>query len=370
MRRKSSLLSQQIEALAKKKVKKKAEKDELIPSGSTMLNLACSDDPSGAFVLGRIVTLPGGSASGKTMLMLTMLAECARNKRFDDYDFIYDDGEETFDGFNIEYLFGEALSKRISPPGVDENGKPLHSGTIQDFKASILTRMEKERPCIYILDSLDSLTSDEELRREYNQALVKAKTPEAVQELKGSYKTEKAKAIGETLRMVNGKIKHSKSALFIVQQERAKIGVSFGPKKSTSGGMAPYFYSSHQVWLNMLSSIVKEVKKLKRKTGNKIVASVKKNKITGKIRDVNFDIYYDYGVDDLSSCVDFLVSSGYWKKKGTMIQAKGLDLLQTKTKLIREIEEKDLQKDLQRITAEAWLLIEDQIKLKRKRKYS
>jgi recombination protein RecA len=370
MRRRRPGLTKQIEELANKKPQRTAvDISTLIPSGSTMLNLACSDNPYGAFALGRIVTLPGGSASGKTMLMLTMLAECANDKRFNDYELIYDDGEETCDGFDIKYLFGKRLVERILPPTYAEDKQAIHSETIQDFKANILMRVKMRYPFIYILDSLDSLTTDEELKKEYKQALIKAKSPDAVKELKGSYKTEKAKAIGETLRMINNQLKHTKSALFIVQQERANIGIVFGPTKTTSGGMAPFFYSTHQVWLNKKSSITKEVKSLKRKTGNLISAKVTKNKITGKLRDIEFETYYDYGVDDLSSCIDFLVSAEHWKKVKQVINAADIDLSGTKNTLIEKIEDRKLQNEIQTICGIVWLEIEDSIRLKRQRKF-
>lgn len=363
-------LSEQVEVLSKREIERKQiDISTLISSGSTMLNLACSDSPYGAFALGRIVTLPGGSASGKTMLMLTMLAECANDKRFDEYDLIYDDGEETCGGFDISYLFGKNLAKRICAPQTNEEEENLHSETVQDFKANILMRVKTGSSFIYILDSLDSLTSDEELKKEYRQALMKAKDPEAVKELKGSYKTEKAKAIGEALRMINNQIKYTKSALFIVQQERANVGVTFGSKKTTSGGMAPFFYSTHQVWLNLKKPITKEVKKQNRKIGHKITAKVKKNKITGKLRDVEFDIYYDYGLDDISSCLDFLISTGHWDKKENTINAHELSIEGGRIKIIEEIENQKLQKDLQEITGNVWLSIEESLRLGRGRKF-
>lgn len=369
-RRRQETLSKQVEKSANQKVEKKEiDTSTLIPSGSTMLNLACSDNPFGAFALGRIVTLPGGSASGKTMLMLTMLAECANDKRFDDYNLIYDDAEETCDGFDIKYLFGNKLIGRIISPRYDLNTNPLHSETIQDFKVNILNRIKEGESFIYILDSLDSLSSNEELEREYKQALIKAKNPDAVKELKGSFKTEKAKAIGETLRMINNQLKYTNSALFIVQQERANIGVTFGPTKTTSGGMAPFFYSSHQVWLNSKKPIVKEVKKQKREIGHSIVAKVKKNKITGKLRNVEFDISYDYGLDDLSSCIDFLISTGHWKKTDQRINAHDIDLSENKSNLIEKIESKKLQNEVQVIANITWLEIEESLKSDRERRF-
>ena len=363
-------LSEQVEESANKVIEKKEiDTSILIPSGSTMLNLACSDNPFGAFALGRIVTLPGGSASGKTMLMLTMLAECADDERFDDYNFIYDDAEETCDGFDIKYLFGNKLTDRIISPRYDQNTEPLHSETIQDFKVNILNRIKDGESFIYILDSLDSLSSKEEIEREYKQALIKAKNPDAVKKLKGSFKTEKAKAIGETLRMINNKLKYTKSVLFIVQQERANIGITFGPTKITSGGMAPFFYSTHQVWLNKKATITKEVKKLKRKIGNTIVAKVTKNKITGKLRDAKFDTYYDYGIDDISSCIDFLISCGHWEKTGKTINAKEFTQSIVKDELIEKIEDEKLQDKLQVITGNAWLEIEELLRLNRNRRF-
>jgi len=359
----------QVEESANIKIKRKRiDTSILIPSGSTMLNLACSDNPFGAFALGRIITLPGGSASGKTMLMLTMLAECAQDERFDNYEFIYDDSEETCNGFDIKYLFGNKLAERITSP-LHNDDEPLHSETIQDFKSNILNFTKQEKPFIYILDSLDSLTSSEELQREYQQALIKAKNPDAIQEIKGSFKTEKAKGIGEALRMINGKMSHTKSVLFIIQQERAKIGVVFGSKKTTSGGLAPFFYSSHQVWLNKKKTLVKEVRKQKRKIGNSIIAKVTKNKITGKLRDVEFDIFASYGIDDVSSCIDFLVNSGHWKKAGQNIKAVEFNIEETKASLIEKIENEKLQKKLQDITGCVWNEIEESVELKRTRKY-
>jgi RecA/RadA recombinase len=363
-------LSEQVEISAEKKIEKKMiETSILIPSGSTMLNRACSDNPEGAFGLGKIITLPGGSASGKTLLMLTMLAECAQDKRFNEYELLYDDGEETCSGFDIEYLFGSKLAERILPPQYDKNEESLHSETIQDFKANILTRTKTDIPFIYVLDSLDSLTSDEELAREYKLALVKAKDPEAVKELKGSYKAEKAKGIGEALRMINGKIKHTKSSLFIIQQERANIGVMMGPKSTTSGGRAPFFYSSHQVWLNMKKPIMKEVKAQKRKIGHEIVAKVKKNKLTGKLRDIEFSIFYDYGIDDIASCLDFLVSTGHWKKESQTITANELSIEGNRSKIIEEIESQKLQHELKDITSKVWNEIEESLRLYRERKF-
>jgi len=344
----------------------------LIPSGSTMLNLACSDNPFGAYRLGKIITMPGSSSSGKTILMLTCMAEMADNKRFDSYDFIYDDGEEAL-SFDIKYLFGK-LENRLAPPGgYDNENMPVYSNTIQDFKTHILTKCKAKKPFIYVLDSMDALTTDEELEKEYAAALKRMKDPASLKEIKGSYKTEKAKIMGEALRMINGVLKKTDSVLCIVQQIRQKIGVVFGKQTTTSGGNAPFFYSSHQVWLNK-STVIKN-KKYDLKIGNSIKAEVIKNKITGKVRDIQFDVYYDYGVDDISSCIDYLCITKTWEKppKQSYITAPGFgdnDEKHLKKDWVQIIERDNAERDIQKLCGKTWHDIEENIKLSdRKRKY-
>lgn len=340
----------------------------LIPSGITLLNCACSDNPFGAYLPGQIVTLPGGSVSGKTMMTLTMLAECCSDERFNEYDLIYDDGEESLN-IDINYLFGEPLAQRIKPPRTDNEGEGLPSETIQDFKANILKLCkDSDKPFIYILDSLDSLTTTEELEKEYKAAIATAKSPEAVAELKGSYKTEKAKHIGEVLRMVRGRLKQTKSALFIVQQTRDNIG-GFGKAKTTSGGNAPFFYSFHQVWLEKTKTHAKTVSGISRKIGSHTKASVTKNKFNGKIREVEFDIFYDYGIDDVMANIEFLVSCGRWKKTSQTIDATDFGLKGTIQTVAAGIEKGRFEKALQEIVGEAWNVIEESVRTDRSRNF-
>ena len=353
---------------------KTVTRDRLIPSGVTLLNCACSDNPFGAFALGSINTIPGESASGKTELILSILASCAIDKRFDGYDLINDDAEHAM-SFDLEYLF-PPLVGRVKAPCYDGE-EPIYSETIQDFESSILILCKKKNPFIYVLDSLDSLSSTQEIEREYKNALKTAKSAEAIQELKQSYGTEKARVVGQVLRMVNGKIKNSDSALFIVQQTRQRINKGFGEMDwTTSGGNAPFFYSFHQIYLNSTRSIragEKESRGLKHKIGGHTFAKVIKNKLNGKRRTIEFDIYEDLGVDDISSCVDFLKATGYWTTSGGYMLASGIlgdDEKMYRADLIRFIEQEGAEGILRDIVGQIWNEIEDNIRLKdRKRRF-
>ena len=338
---------------------KKIETDDLIPSGSTLLNLACSDNPYGAYGLGKIVTLPGTSSAGKTLLMLTTFAEAHKLKRIDEYDFIYDDVEAALE-FDLAYLFGKGVANRIKEPPQG------CSNTIEHFKSNILTLAEKGKPFIYCLDSFDALSSDDELEKEMRKALAMAKSEEAAKKIAGSYGTEKAKMAGQVLRMVKQELQRTNSLLIMIQQVRQNLNAGpFGQKYTTSGGEAPFFYSSHCVWL----SKIEPLKKQGRKIGSRVKADVKKNKLTGKLRDVEFDIFYDHGVDDIGSMIDFMVDEKVWAKSGNNINAIEFNISLNRTALITHIEENNLEPRLIRAVATAWKTIEDGLLLRRKPRY-
>jgi|GEM_PF-814732 len=373
-RRKTRAMVEDIEQSIKNPVRKEILTETLIPSGSTMLNLACSDNPFAAYGLGKIVTMPGSSSSGKTILMLTAMAEMAINSRFDDYKFYYDDGEESL-AFDMDYLFKCLVGRLTAPGGYDDDNEPIYSNTIQDFRLNILSKCQEKKPFIYVLDSLDALTTDEELEKEYKKAILMAKGDiAAIKALSGSYNTEKAKILGQALRMINGAIKKTNSALFIVQQIRQKIGVTFGKQTTTSGGNAPFFYSTHQVWLNKTNQIKNP--KYGLKIGNSVSAEITKNKLIGKLRDIKFDVFPDYGIDDIGSMIDYLCASKTWKKGGSRITPIGFNDIKAggetfyKKDLVKIIEKENAENDIKKLCGETWNRIEESVKLSdRKRKY-
>ena len=343
-------------AKIKPRIKEKINTDMLIPTSSTLLNCACSDNPFGGYGIGKIVNLIGDSSSGKTLLGLSCFAEMSMFKKFDDYALIYDDVEAALE-FNLEYLFGFDISDRID--------MSYTSDTVQDFYGNIKRTIKEERPFVYILDSLDALTSVEEMQRaSVYEKLEKDRTEK--EKKMGSYKMEKAKLVSEILRVVARDIKRMEALVIVISQTRDNVGFGFSDK-TRSGGRALKFYSSHEMWL----SVLKPIRKKNRIIGVDTKAKISKNKLTGKVREVSFPIYYDYGVDDLTANIDFLVSQGHWKKKlkGTTINAPEFDLVATREKIIQHIELNFLEKELQEIVGETWNNIEEEIRLDRKPKY-
>jgi RecA/RadA recombinase len=331
----------------------------MVPTGSTLLNLALSDMWNGGWMLGKMANIIGDKGTGKSFLAHSTLAEAATKKRFAEYVLKHDDVEAAIE-YNIKYLFGNKLAKRL---------EVVRSKTVGDFRVNIWDMVQAEQPFVYIEDSFDALTSDEEIERMVAES--KKKKSGGTARSKGSWKTEKVRGFSEMLRLMIQGMAETSSLLLIISQVRENLtNMPFQPRYRRTGGKALEHNETHEVWLASTG-------KLRKTKGGPIIGmnckvNVTKNRVTGKQRSVTFPLYYDYGIDDIGSMVDWLVSedSGkYWKKKGGVIQAKELGRDAKPNTLIKEIEEAGLEKDLRLIAQKAWDKVEANLKLDRKRKY-
>lgn len=347
-------LAKQVEKSARKKPEEVVKRPTLFSSGSTLLNLACSDRRTGAFLPGSMVNIIGDSHTGKTFLAHSIFAEASLNKAFQEYVLYYDNPEAaTTEG--IRKLFGRSLTDKLKLPG-----KEGSSETIQEWRKNIWSIIQKGKPFIFILDSLDSLISKEAKKRLDDEA--------AGKEEKGSYRMEKPKILSEVLGTICRAMERTSSLLVILSQTRDNINpMSFTPKVR-SGGKALKFYASIEMWLAN-RGMVKCNGDKKRIIGTWIRLKISKTKLTGKIREVDFAIYPSYGIDDIGSCVDFLIAEDFWKKDKLKFHAKDMGLFATREKLISEIERNSLENELRRETGQAWREIEDSLKLNRKPRY-
>ena len=84
---------------------------ELIPSGSTLINLACTNDPSGFAQPGWMVNICGDSNTAKSFLGRTVLAECVYKygkDRFYVHDYI-----EHGIFFDDDKMFGKGFAEHL-----------------------------------------------------------------------------------------------------------------------------------------------------------------------------------------------------------------------------------------------------------------
>lgn len=344
-----------------KKIKKtNIDSKDLLPTGSALFNLALSDNTQGGFQKGKMANIIGDSSSGKTFLCLSCFAEANQREEFDEYRFIFDDTEEASE-FNLAKLFGKGTTKRIEPPRTDD-GLPVHSNTIQDLWDNLAELLEQDTPFIYVCDSFDGL--DEVSEQE--KVIANRKRRRAGQEETGSYGMKKAKIASDMFKDIIPKLKKSGSILLIISQTRDNINPTSFAKKTRSGGNALKFYATHEVWLANAG----QIKKKDQIIGYYAKGKVSKNKLTGKHRIIQFPIFYDYGIDSIRSAIEFCVETGYWSKKKQTIIADDLGAEYTILKLIEVIEENDREGDLYEALQIAWDNREEDLKPKRKSKYS
>jgi len=346
----------------KKILTKKRRKDEevisskdLLSSGSTLLNLALSGRAKGGYVKGKYYSLVGDSDSGKSWLGMSALAEAAYSPEFDDYELIYNNAE---DGalMDVGKFFGK-LKDRITITA---------SETLDEFYDRITARIEKKQPFIEILDSMDVLDAEADLKKFKKNRSRRDKDTEA----KGNYGIAKAKMNSENLRKVRSRLKETGSILIVVSQTRDNIA-SIGPgdKKTRSGGKAIKFYAAVEFWTSIRENITKKILNKNRQQGIIARIQVKKNHITGKKREVLVPIYHSAGMDDVGSCIAYLVDEGHWKLDKA-IKAPEFNFVGRTGDLIKKIQEEDSEGELRGIVQKVWREIETACEVKRKPRYT
>jgi RecA/RadA recombinase len=339
-----------------------------LPTGCAILNCALSGRVDGGFPAGKIGSLVGDSQTGKSLIALDFLANLAGMRRFEEYELVYDDAEHACE-FDLVRLFGKRRAERIMAPRYDKEGGPVYSDTMQDWMAQMMKRLHGKTPFVYVIDSLDSL-DDEADRKKLEELADSVIKKEAAPS--GTYGTAKAKNMSWYLRTFKADLKHTNSFLLIISQTRENIGaVGFGAaKKTRSGGMAPKFYSTHEMWISL-----KQTLKSPKKVPIGLLAQLKftKNKLGHPLwKDITIPMYQSYGVDSISPAVDWLVSWGTWKKVGNKIDAKGLFKEPAmKKSIVQAIEKRPERIDkLYRILQEAWNEMEEEMRMDRKPKYA
>jgi hypothetical protein len=362
-----------VEAIIQKSRIQKADlkRTDYLSSGSTLLNLACSGTPCGAFIKGGYHWMVGDSDTGKTFLMLTALAEAANNPDWDEYDLIFDDVENGA-LMDMPHYFGQKMADRVQAPDYDEDGEALNSDSIEDFYYGLSDRLDlveagKAKPFLQLLDSMDALSS----KYEGAKFEEKKKAHRAGKKAKGDYGDGKAKVNSTYIRTIVRRLRKTKCSLIILSQTRDNIDAGmFESKKTHAGGRALKFYATWQLWSSSGGKITKQYKGKDRQLGIYAKVALKKNRLTGKEWAITVPIYHSHGLDNIESCIDYLCEEKHWNKAGAMITAPEFDHKGTMSLLIQKIEEDDLEPKLIKIVTTVWRDIEEAVRPERKARFS
>jgi len=328
-------------------------------TGCTLIDLTVGGGLRLGFNAGHIVNICGGESTAKSFLAAEIIAN-AKDKYGKKFKWVYDDAESGFT-FNTKLLYGFDI--------IPEDG--IKSNTVEDAYSNLRTFLEslkKNEFGIYVIDSLDGLTSDQmiEISNERFSAFKKGKEFN-----KGSYKMEAAKFLSQEFFRGLANIMQDKNVmLLVISQVRYNID-SFSRKKYTrSGGKALDHYCHDILWLKKIS----EMKTKDLPFGLYINAKTSKSKTPRPYRSCNFNIIFDYGVDNIGSCLDYLFDlrgkPGKLLTSAKSINFDNESILMSRNDLIDKIEDsKKMQKELKRRVVEKWEKAEAAIKTNRKRKY-
>lgn len=361
-RRSDKIAEDAIQSSKKFKRRKEKTRVEFLSSGSTRLNCALSGKGiDGGWARGRVVNIVGDGSSGKTLCALETAFWSFNNiKKIKSKIFpkvkkiiiVYNNCEGVMD-FPLEVMYGKEFVKSITWVCIK---------TIEATGRDYIRRLNKLKEgefLLYIIDSWDALTSQAADKR-FNESI------DSDKEMKSSYALEKQKFASEFFSNLSGKMESNSvdSTLFIISQIRTKIGVTFGKKTYRAGGKALDFYTHQVAWIRECEKLIKTKKKQKRVYGIKSAVKVERSKVAKPFREAEFTILYDYGIDDLSSMVDFLWGKGIIRFNKIKFKHK--------SNFIKYIEDNYLEDEIKTLTEKRWQDIEKSFEKdvqKRKRRY-
>ena len=138
----------------------------------------------------------------------------------------------------------------------------------------------------------------------------------------------------------------------------------FGEKYQRTGGKALDFYTHQVCWLSHTGKLEKIFRSQKRAYGITVKANFKRSKVAKPFRTADFPILFDYGLDDISSMLDYM-----YGPKAKTIEWDGAELKRTELVDLLDGDKKQYEK-LQDLVEKEWLEIEEGIRPKRKARFT
>lgn len=252
-----------------------------IQTGSVTLDVALG---VGGVPRGRVIEIFGPESSGKTTLTLSIIGNAQAKggtAAFIDAEHAFDPGYAKTLGVNLDNLL-------MSQPDTGEQALDIAETLVKSNALDVV-----------VIDSVAALVPKAEIDGEMGQ----------------SHMGLQARLMSHALRKLSGSISKSKTCVIFINQIREKIGVMFGNPETTPGGRALKFYSSVRIDLRRIASL----KKGDEAVGNRVRASIVKNKVAAPFRKAEFDIMFDEGISKSGSVLDMGETLGVLKKSGAWI---------------------------------------------------
>ncbi len=261
---------------------------DTIPSGCLGLDLVTG---VGGYPRGRIVEVFGPESSGKTTLALHAIAEC--QARGGIAAFI--DAEHALDPVYAGRLGVRLDDLLVAQPDTGEQALDICEQLVASGAVDLV-----------VVDSVAALVPKAELEGDVGDHHVGTQ----------------ARLMSQALRKLTGQANKNHTCVLFINQLRQKIGVSFGPSETTTGGNALKFYASLRLDVRRIGA----VKRGEEKLGNRTRVRAVKNKLAPPFREVEFDITWGSGICAAGDLIDLGLDRGVLQKNGAWLAFGGENL--------------------------------------------
>jgi recombination protein RecA len=259
---------------------------EVIPTGALAVDLALG---VGGLPRGRVVEIFGPESSGKTTLMLHVIANAQKAgglAAFIDAEHALDPGYAKKLGVNLDDLL-------VSQPDSGEEALSICETLARSNALDVI-----------VVDSVAALVPKSELEGEMGMATMGMQ----------------ARLMSQALRKLTAILSKAKTTCVFTNQLREKVGVMFGNPETTPGGKALKFYASVRIDIRRKETM-KDAAGVA--TGNLAKVKIVKNKVAPPFAEAEFEIIYNHGINKEGSIIDVGLSHGVVEKKGAWLQFNG-----------------------------------------------
>ena len=289
---------------------------EWVGTGSTILDLAISNRKNGGFPVGRVCEITGLEQSGKSLLAAHALLNTQRKGGLAVYI-------DTENAISTEYLTAIGLNLK------DMLYIPLE--TVEDVFEAVEVIIEKVRSSdknklvTIVIDSIAGASTKTEMAADFD---------------KDGYATAKALIISKAMRKITNLIGRERICLIITNQLRQKLNApAFSDPWTTPGGKGIPFHASVRLRLSSVGAIKAKIEGHDEVVGSRVKAKLVKNRVGPPLRECEYEIYFDSGIDDYSSWLttmkdyNLVAQAGAWyswtnKETGEVIKFQSKDFVE------------------------------------------
>jgi recombination protein RecA len=285
-------------------------KMEVIPTGSIALDIALG---VGGVPRGRVVEIFGPESSGKTTMMLHLIANAQKGgglAAFIDAEHALDPAYAKKLGVNLDDLL-------VSQPDSGEEALTICETLARSNALDVI-----------VVDSVAALVPKAELEGEMGMATMGMQ----------------ARLMSQALRKLTAILAKAKTTCLFTNQMREKVGVMFGNPETTPGGKALKFYASVRMDIRRRDAIKDAAGAA---IGSHVRVKVVKNKVAPPFAEAEFDIMFNHGINKEGSILDVGIEKGVVEKKGAWLQFDGDLIGQGKDAAVNALRDKpDLAKTI------------------------